>query len=295
MLASCVSLTSSFALWPYLSMFQSKSNTNAPGYNFQSTTPPALQPQQLSVYGIADCRPWCHLTNQARPNSKDSATSDLYVLRPSDKRPLYDLINDPASRNFKDTANSDLYTLQAGDKRPLYDLIKDPANLNLKDTANSGYFTLKAGDSRPLYEVLPLFKSDTSQAKPELKRDGNTNTGKQCFHEGRHYQPLTEISNGRSGDWCYGTYCNHEGKLVHWDDYNCPARNAEKPAPTPPPQPSDAGCKYYGVWYPAGADIENYAVQGMCHGTYCDWTSNIIHWEDACYATVPSIPIPTGS
>ena len=273
-------------------MFQSKSNTNVPGFNFQTTTPTTLQPQQLSVYGITDCRPWCHLTQQPEPSPQQSVHSD-YLLQPSDKRPLFDLLNGQTNQNFKDTAHS--FTLQPGDKRPLYELIQETANRNSKDAVNSDPFILKSSDSRPLYEVLPSYKTDTLQAKPDMKTGGTIDTGKQCYHEGRYHPPSTEISNGRSGDWCYGTYCNHEGKLVHWDDYNCPGTKAQEPTPTEPPKPSDAGCMYYGIWYPAGSDIENYAVHGECHGTYCDWTSNIIHWKDACYATVPNIPMPMGS
>lgn len=136
--------------------------------------------------------------------------------------------------------------------------------------------------------------SNLAQPKETQTISPTSSHGKRCFYEGKYYEPLTEISNGRSGDWCYGSYCNHEGKITHWDDFNCPLTITPPPAPTTKPPASDAGCIYQGVWYSPGADIDNYAMYGMCYGTYCDWTSHVVHWEDSCYATVPTVPpVPT--
>ena len=262
-LASCVTLSSSFVLWPFYSLFQTKPTAVAPGYSFQSSPPTPVKSQQLPVYDVADCRPWCHLNGPASQNSKTSENSDTYTLRASDKRPLYEIIS----------------------------LYKSSAS-QAKTAQESGGATFRASDKRPLYETISLYNSGASHAKTAQESGKTTSKDKRCFHEGRYHEPLTEISNGRSGDWCYGTYCNHEGKIVHWDDLNCPLTITPTPAPTKPPQPSNAGCIYYGVWYAAGADIDNYVMDGKCHGTYCDWTSHIVHWEDSCYATVPTIATP---
>ncbi|XP_052794237.1 mucin-5AC-like [Mya arenaria] len=51
-------------------------------------------------------------------------------------------------------------------------------------------------------------------SKPKNKRRG-------CMFQGKMYMPLTEIERGQSGSWCFGSYCNHESDIVHWDDHNC--------------------------------------------------------------------------
>lgn len=53
----------------------------------------------------------------------------------------------------------------------------------------------------------------------------------QCFHEGRWFPAGTIISAGRSMDWCYGSFCDINGKVKHWDDYNCPPPSNSKPHP----------------------------------------------------------------
>ncbi|XP_052276615.1 uncharacterized protein LOC127875905 [Dreissena polymorpha] len=42
-----------------------------------------------------------------------------------------------------------------------------------------------------------------------------------CFFDNKWYQPLSEIERGQTGSWCYGSYCNHESMVIHWDDHNC--------------------------------------------------------------------------
>lgn len=55
---------------------------------------------------------------------------------------------------------------------------------------------------------------------------------KQCFYESRWFPAGTIISAGRSGDWCFGSYCDIDGHVKHWDDYKCPpSDNANPPFP----------------------------------------------------------------
>ena len=116
-------------------------------------------------------------------------------------------------------------------------------------------------------------------------------TSKGCYYKKMWYSPLTEISKGQSGDWCYGTYCNHEGVVVHWDDHRC-IQNIQETTPlfTAPPTTvvnPELGCFYKGRWYDPGQDILNSRNMDTCYGSYCDYNSKVVHWEDKCYATVP--------
>lgn len=218
-LASCITISTAFVLWPFASFFQTPT-TVIPTISVQTTTMPSAERHQLPVY-----------------------------------QPQYDAQNPSASQQAQTPAE----------------------NLHV-------YTESISRNKKPLFKTHPGLLADFSQAKDALIPSPD----KRCFHKGRHYEPLTEISSARSGDWCYGSYCNHEGKVVYWDDFNCPATIA------PTPAPSDAGCVYDGVWHPVGADIEHYEVYGMCYGTYCDWTSTVVHWEESCHSTAPSLlPPPT--
>ncbi|XP_045204689.2 uncharacterized protein LOC123557337 [Mercenaria mercenaria] len=184
-----------------------------------------------------------------------------------------------------------------------------------------------------------------------------------CHYKGTFYKPLSEIEKGQTGNWCYGSYCNHEGVVVHWDDHKCTtaqtAPSITKPTETVPPvtQPtvtnpvqtggmggmasfmnmaqmagmggmagsggmadisrfaammggnagsggtggtsgssgnSGMGCFHNGKWYAPGADIENLRDYGRCYGTYCNYNSEIVNWNDRCTATVPT-PTAGGS
>lgn len=54
---------------------------------------------------------------------------------------------------------------------------------------------------------------------------------KQCFYETRWFPAGSIISAGRSGDWCFGSYCDIDGHVKHWDDFNCPPPDRNNPNP----------------------------------------------------------------
>ncbi|XP_045206812.1 uncharacterized protein LOC123559058 [Mercenaria mercenaria] len=54
---------------------------------------------------------------------------------------------------------------------------------------------------------------------------------KQCFYEGRWFPAGTIVNAGRTGDWCFGSYCDIDGLIKHWDDYNCPPPDKNNPNP----------------------------------------------------------------
>ena len=134
----------------------------------------------------------------------------------------------------------------------------------------------------------------------------------QCFYEGRWFPAGTIISAGRSVSWCYGTYCDIDGTVKHWDDFNCRQSNslpfpnvqqATTPTTTPQPPPTtqqpsywypttqssfaSMGCFYEGRFYWAGADIYNRRRGPTCLGAYCDWNSQVQVWQDDCRYTMP--------
>lgn len=43
---------------------------------------------------------------------------------------------------------------------------------------------------------------------------------------------MEEIERGQTGNWCYGSYCNHEGTVIHWDDHKCSTSPSTPPTAT---------------------------------------------------------------
>lgn len=139
----------------------------------------------------------------------------------------------------------------------------------------------------------------------------------QCFYEGRWFPAGTIISAGRSVNWCYGTYCDTDGNVKHWDNYHCPLPDQKNPQPlfpniqqttttTTTPMPpttrppsfwfpttqspfSNMGCFYQGNLYWPGQDIFNTRRGPRCFGAYCDWNSKVQHWTDECRYTMPPV------
>ena len=40
---------------------------------------------------------------------------------------------------------------------------------------------------------------------------------------GKVYGPGEKISEGfdETSNWCYGSYCSHDGNIIQWDNFNC--------------------------------------------------------------------------
>lgn len=51
-----------------------------------------------------------------------------------------------------------------------------------------------------------------------------------CQVNGQFFAPGSEISRGedREANWCFGTFCDDEGNVLHWDNFYC------YPTTTPP-------------------------------------------------------------
>lgn len=44
-----------------------------------------------------------------------------------------------------------------------------------------------------------------------------------CFYNGKHYPIGSTIEKGYdpSSNWCYSTFCDYNGQVIHGDDFNC--------------------------------------------------------------------------
>lgn len=49
---------------------------------------------------------------------------------------------------------------------------------------------------------------------------------------------------------------------------------------------SGMGCLHNGRWYAPGADIQNRKDFGRCYGSYCDYNSKVVQWNDRCTGTI---------
>ena len=120
-----------------------------------------------------------------------------------------------------------------------------------------------------------------------------------CQYNGQYYPPNSEINKGedRQSNWCYGAFCDGQGQVLHWDDFNCfptttlPTTTA--PTTTPPTTPPP-GCYFHGKYYPLGK-ISRGQDRGSnwCWGYICGEDGHIIAWDNFhCFLTT-STPTTT--
>ncbi|XP_053374795.1 uncharacterized protein LOC128547097 [Mercenaria mercenaria] len=60
-----------------------------------------------------------------------------------------------------------------------------------------------------------------------------------CLYNGKYYSLGSTIDKGYDPDsnWCYGTYCDTNGQILHGDDFNCVKTTTGAPTTTlGPPQ-----------------------------------------------------------
>lgn len=118
-----------------------------------------------------------------------------------------------------------------------------------------------------------------------------------CNYNGAWYPPGSKISEGSEGKgWCYGTYCDNEGHVVAWDNWNCgPSTTTEtssSPPTTTPHTPTPLGCLQNGIWYPPGSEISRGSDgEGWCYGEYCTHDGQLQLWDDFnCVSKSTSAP-----
>lgn len=119
---------------------------------------------------------------------------------------------------------------------------------------------------------------------------------KDCFWEGRYYSPGSDIIRGQHDRWCYVTYCDSQGKIQFWDDYNCKPNSMRDTSShssgrerwVPPGERTSGGprhkkgCHHNGQYYEPNQDISSHRVGDRCYGSYCSRDSQVINWEDWC-------------
>ena len=122
-----------------------------------------------------------------------------------------------------------------------------------------------------------------------------------CLQNGISYPPGSEISRKSNGNgWCYGQYCDQNGQVVVWDDWNCGQRTITEtpsatpsPSPTPTTTPAPLGCLQNGVWYPAGSEISRGSDgESWCFGVYCTHDGSLQLWDDFNCKTSPPTTLP---
>lgn len=156
------------------------------------------------------------------------------------------------------------------------------------------------GMGGPPTTVPPPPPQPTTQPRPIIQ---------DCFWEGKYYRPGTDIVRGQHDRWCYVTYCDSQGNIQFWDDYNCPPNSMKPtsghsagrpgggpPTPQPPTAPPSVGCNFEGRYYDVNQEISSHKVGDRCYGTYCSHDSQVIQWDDWCAApsTSPEPP-PAGA
>ena len=70
-----------------------------------------------------------------------------------------------------------------------------------------------------------------------------------CLHQGKWYPQGKEISRGSDGiGWCYGAFCDEDGDVIMWDDFDC-GPSSTPPTTLPPttaPTTMPPGCLHQG-------------------------------------------------
>ena len=125
-----------------------------------------------------------------------------------------------------------------------------------------------------------------------------------CYANGKVYPPNTQISKGEDhfSNWCYGSYCDSNGQIQNWDNFNCfSTMTTSSPPPTTVPQTtiptklstllSGKGCHYNGKFYPANTNLGAPDDRATKYCTKCDENAQIQHWFDYdCFRTGPTPP-----
>ena len=174
--------------------------------------------------------------------------------------------------------------------------------------------------------------TDTKQTTiPTILFDPTVPRRPGCEYEGKFYFPGERFGEGTDGEgWCYGMYCDHDGNVISWDNFNCGTTTALPPttvpipttsktttpptstprtttAPTTFPEPTTVprqlGCEVDGKFYLPGEEISSGIDKdaNWCYGSYCSEDGYTIAWDNwNCFTTtipteLSTTPEPTSS
>ncbi|KAL3880707.1 hypothetical protein ACJMK2_032927 [Sinanodonta woodiana] len=174
------------------------------------------------------------------------------------------------------------------------ELVKNQTTVNLARTVKTATTATLPVRMRPT--TAPLFDM--------------TSRGYRCLHQGTWYRPGQEISTGQVLNWCFGSYCDYDGLVKHWDDFHCQfsinnsRNNTSAPTTKPPvflqPKPpivrprttpivptttAGMGCEYRGKWYWPGETASYEQISTVCFGYNCDLNSKLVYFEEYCAPT----------
>ena len=97
-----------------------------------------------------------------------------------------------------------------------------------------------------------------------------------CSKNGAWYDPGSEISRESDGEgWCHGIYCDANGKIVAWDDWNC-----ETTDDLSQPTSEAKGCYYDNQWHPYGSTFEGTDSKGCKYGALCGTDGEVTRWDE---------------
>ena len=133
--------------------------------------------------------------------------------------------------------------------------------------------------------------TSTTEVPTEITTEIPT-TSPGCFYQGQYYGFGQEVSKGYDewSDWCYGMYCDYSGQLINWDTWNC-RKTTPFPTTIPgTPEPPMGGCFFEGEYYSSGQELsKGYdKSSNWCYGTFCDYSGQIIRWDNWNCKTTPS-------
>ncbi|KAK3577674.1 hypothetical protein CHS0354_018716 [Potamilus streckersoni] len=94
-----------------------------------------------------------------------------------------------------------------------------------------------------------------------------------CIYDGRYFQPGEEISREKLGSWCFGSYCNEDGDVISWDDWNC---NIETPTINLPTT-QQPGCFTGDRWIQPGEVTFEGRNGSWC---LCNADGSLTSWDD---------------
>ncbi|CAB4019523.1 Hypothetical predicted protein [Paramuricea clavata] len=148
-------------------------------------------------------------------------------------------------------------------------------------------------------------KSTPKTTKPQYSSTPQTTRQSGCEYEGNFYSPGASFGEGTDGEgWCYGLYCDYDGNVIPWDNFECgtstPLPSTTAPFPTttfplPTTVPKSLGCEVDGKFYSPGEEISSEIDKeiGWCYGTYCGEDGNVIPWNDFNCGTTTPLPATT--
>lgn len=177
--------------------------------------------------------------------------------------------------------------------------VRYPVGSEISRGSNTGWCYRKiCGEDGQVHEI-ECDQTKTTQLTPHPTTaipttDRATPPG--CVHNDVWYPSGSEISEESDDQGCYGYYCDDNGQLMVWDNFDCgQSTTTQTSSPPPTPTPTPLGCHHNGKWYPPGSEMSKGSDgKGWCYGSYCDDYGQEVAWDDwNCGPSTTPTPDPT--